>query len=572
MAEVIIPLPNGGTVITDEDRKKVSVFKLADLYAYRLVDDSSTVVQGKGNYVANVDDFVIVYDLGMFRASRVDYTSYVTDLTLWELPKTASEVGVADVLLGVGTGYTSETWRANLDIRTMPYRLDIDARLHLYSDLAKEIRVFKGLDITSTGEVISAYYNASKEYVGDAIPLTTVGTDVVTNLNIKAPTAGYCTIKLDDGALVTVVVYSVTGSVLSIAKVLIHNTNVIRHPDDSVKRIKTIELISPYLSNTEPNQLSIAINATVATLALRGKVTYIDGSTSIQDVVDEDANGKFKLLGLKYWSPTISGRPAPVALSYTPSVDEEYSYSQGITASGSVIVQYTILGLPIDPSYSLKLYVFPTWVSTLLGYTLEYWLYDLNRQIARRVPKAAISLSDESAPFDGLNYTQVQTLKLGVQLNVVDVAYGSNTHVQIVQVALLRDGSIRASNWKVKFASNQASYYGTALEAVVRATINGLSTINVKNGAADLTSWLALVYGSLEALYDPQIETAAPVPTHFVVNTKTRVYEFPVSQWANDLTFINDANEGETIYLTFLRRTVSADLQLAVAGLPVHKT
>ena len=570
MAEVIIPLANGLTVITDEKRTRMLAFKIDDLYSYRLVDDSSDVVQGKGTYVPNVDDLVVVYDLGLFRVTRVDYTSYVADLTLWDLPKTTSDVGVSDVLLGVGTGYTSETWRAYLDTRTLPYRLDVDARLHLYADLATEIRIFKGIDITSSGEIISAYYNSSNEYVSDAIPLAVVSSDSVTNSNSKAPTAGYSILALDDGALVTAVVYSATGAILSIAKLLIHNTNVIRHPDDTVKRIKSIELISPYLSTTEPNVLNVPVNATIATLALRAKVTYIDGSTSTQDVADEDTNSKFKLLGLKYWSPTITGRLADLTLSYAPSEDEEYSYSQGITYAGTVTVPYQLRGLPVDPSYSLKLFVFPTWGGVLSGYSLEYWLYDLNRQVARRVPKAAISLDSTSAPFDGLEYVQAQTLKLGVNLSVVDVAYGTNTHVQTVQVALLRDGSIRASNWKVKFSSNQAGWYGDALEAVVSAGSSGLSTVNVANGCTDQASWLALVYQSLNALYDPQTENAAPDPTHFVVTTMTRVYEFPISQWQNDLTFINDLGEGQTIYLTFLRRNVSGDLQLAVAGLPVH--
>lgn len=570
MAENIIPLPNGYTVITDQDREKASVFKLADLYSYRLVDDGSDVIKGEGKYVPNVDDLVIIYDLGMFRVSRVDYTSYVADLELWELPKSGGDVGVVDVLLGVGTGYTSETWRAMLDTRKLPYTLDVDGRLHMYSDLAKEFRVFKGIDITQTGEVISAYYNASNEYVNDAIPLKTVGTDVVTNLNIKAPTAGYSTVELEDGALVTAVFYSYTGAILSIAKLLIHNTNVIRHPDDSVKRIKSIEIISPYLSTTEPNVLNISISATVATLALRAKVTYIDGSTSIQDVVDEDSNGKMKLLGLKYWSPTITGRYADVTLSYAPSEGEEFSYSQGVTYAGTVTVPYQIRGLPADPSYSLKLFVFPSWISNLQGYTLEYWLYDLNRQVARRVPKAAVELHEDSMPFDGLEYTSVQTLKFGVNLSVVDTSYGSNRHVQTVQIALQRDGGLRATNWKVKFASNQPGYYGTGVEAIIRAGSSGLSTVNLKCGAVDKAAWLKLVFEPLQALYDPQTEVSAPAPTHFIVTTKTRVYEFPISQWANDLTFINDLQEGETLYVKFLKRNVSGDLQLAVAGFPTH--
>ena len=125
MAETIIPLPDGGYVITDQTRELNLSFNIKNLYKYRLVDDGSDVVQGSGHYVPNVDDVSWSFELGWFRVSRVDYTSYVADLVSWEPPKDASDVGVEDVLLGVGPGYPSETWRLFIDTRVFPHRMAV---------------------------------------------------------------------------------------------------------------------------------------------------------------------------------------------------------------------------------------------------------------------------------------------------------------------------------------------------------------------------------------------------------------------------------------------------------------
>lgn len=572
MAETIIPLPDGGYVITDQTRELNLSFNIKNLYKYRLVDDGSDVVQGSGHYVPNVDDVSWSFELGWFRVSRVDYTSYVADLVSWEPPKDASDVGVEDVLLGVGPGYPSETWRLFIDTRVFPHRMAAHAALHVYGSQAKWMVVYKGIDITENGEIISAYYDQSGDYVDELIPLDLVANEKLNNRAIKAPVMGYTSKAMNDGELCTACIFNDQNQLISKAKMLVMNTNLVRLPSQGQKRVRSIELLSPYLSKTEPNTLLVPINVTVATLALRAKVTYIDGTTRTLDVVDELANGKFKLLGLKYWSPTIIGTPHPLLLSYALSESEEYSYLQGETANGAVTEEYRIIGTPADPARSLKLYAFPTWVSNMVGYALEYWLYDLNRSVARRVPKGAIELSEESAPFDGLEYTSTQHLTFGVNLKAVDVEYGDARHTQSSQIALLRDGGIaNSSNWKLRFAGNQKNWYGDKLQAVIKAGTNGMSFINVMNGAANKTVWLDMMYYNSEPLYDPQTEAKAPEPTHFIVTTKTRTVEVPIGQWMNDIAFINDLAEGETVYLKWIKRLAGGrDLQLGVSGLPTH--
>lgn len=569
MAENIIPLENGDTVITNPDRQNI-MLNLQDLYKYRMVDDSSAVIRGNGGIVPKEDDLVYDFSSGMFRVAAVDYTNYVADLTHWEAPRSQSDIGVEDVLLGIGPGYSSEAWRCYIDTRVFPHRLRVNSSIHIYGSAAAEIRIFRGVDISESGQVISAYYTDGGDYVSDAIPLEVVETAESNNVANKTPVLGYTTRALNNGEVVTMVAYDQFGQQISIAKLLVHRTNLVRSPSQGLKRIQGIELISPYLSSTEPNVLEVPINVTVSTLTLRGKVTYTDGSSKVLDVGDELSNGPFKLLGLAYWSPSINGRPQDLTLTYQPDPATEYSVLQGETYNGAVTESYVIRPISADPAFSLKLYAFPVWISSVVGYGLEYWLYDLTRDVARRVPKAAVELSSDSPSFDGLEYTAIQNLSVGVNLALVDAEYGEHRHVQMMQIALLRDGTVAGSNWKVRFSGNQPLWYGDGLHARISVAGGGLSKVNLRNGFPDKASWLENIYYRTEPLYDPQTEVKAPEPTHVVLTTKTRTFEVPISQWSNDITIINDLAEGQVLYLRWIRRMANGDLQLGVSGLIVH--
>lgn len=569
MADIKKVLSNGDVVIVP-DRANTTL-NMQDLYKYRLVDSSAEIIRGNGNIVPKQDDLIYGFEIGLMRAARVDESDYHVDLVVWKMPTNSGDVDGKDELLGSGPGSTSASYRVYIDTRKFPHTLDINSRLRSYSDTAKEVLVFKGDDISPTGVIISANYDpATKEYLGPAIPVKLVATDEVNNYGIMAPTSGYTTVELKNGAPVTVVVYSVAGSVIDIARMLVHNTNVVRHPEDYAKRIKSIELLSPYLSKTEPGVLEVPIDATVATLSMRAMVTYTNGTTSIQDVVDENANGKFKLLGLMYWSPQIPGDEQILELVYQPS-EGEYSYLQGETANGAVRVEYKIRAVAKNPAFTLKLFSFPVWKNSTQGYVLEHWICDLARQVTRRAPAAAVSLVDGFGAFDGLDYLTNQRIRFGVDLSVVDPAYKGHTFAQLVQISLLRDAGIAGlTNWKVKFSGNQLNWYGDGLQANVMAGGSGLSTINVGNNLGDQATWFDKVYYNSAPLYDIQTENKAPEPTHFVIVTKTREFEFPVSQWNQNLSFVSDLTEGQVVYIKWLKRTFNSVLQLGVSGLIVH--
>lgn len=570
MADVVHTLDNGDTVILNNQRRSL-VFNITDIYQYKMPDYGDTVYKnGTGVYLPNENDLVYAYELGWFRVSRADTTTFIVDLVAWRTNSTVLGNETVDPLLGTGPGYPSETWRCYVDTRVFPYRLGLDSQLIFRGSEVSEVRIFRGINVTSTGEVISAYYNANGEYVNDAIPLEIATVDNINNLTQKSAKMGYTVKELSDGEIVTAVPYNTFGQALGFYQLLVHKTNLVRAPDALLRRVQGISLLSNYLSDSEPDVLIVPLNITMGTMALRAKVTYTDGTSETMDLGDEDSNARMTLAGLKYWSPTVSGKEQVLQLNYLLDDAQEYSYLQGETANGKVTKEYTIRSTTANQAYSLKLYAFPTWLNDVSGYGLDYWMYDGTRQMAYKVPRSAVSLRNGSQAFDPFNFLSIQTLQVSVQMSVVDPNYGDYNHVQTLQVLLMSSGGHPPSNWKVKFTGSQPNWFGEGLEAHVTAYTAGISYLTLANGFTSQTDWLNAMYRNASPLYDPNSENNAPDPTHFIVVTATRQYEVPISQWATTIQFVNDVIEGGTLYIKWIKRMYNGDLQLAVTGVPVH--
>lgn len=573
-----ITLPNGDTVIKPRDDRSLTIY-IGDVYKYRLVDSSEAIITSGGKYVPRVNDIVYHFQLGFFRVSSIDNTTLVANLSEWSYEVSDPEVTEEDKFLSTGTGYQSESWRVYLDTRTLPYRLEVDEGFRIYGSKSTSIRIFRGVDTTESGEIISAYYNQNNEYVSDSIPLEVVAdvtdsvfspTAEISNISIRAPKLGYTTKDLTEGEYVTLVSYSQDGIPQRTARMIVHKTNVYKRVEDKQKRVTSIQLLSSYLSEIDVNTLLVPLNINVASLTLEARVNYSDGTYKIMAVGDETSDSKFKLFGLKYWSPTISGTPQRLSLVYRLSPSEEYSRAMGETEDGVIKENYIIQATKVDPSMSLKLFAFPSWVSHINEYELKYWLFDLKRLTFYRVPITAIELDRNSRSFEGSNLSDLQTLTVAVKLGDLDTLWGTHRHVQTFQVGLVRAGGLRATNWRVKHSNNQFDWYGDNKEALSSVGPGQNRIFDITCGYGSLEEWLDAIFYSQEPLYNPEAESKAPEPTHIVLVTNSREFDFPISMWNKELTINSDLLEGQLLGIRFIRRDVNGELQLGMSGLPMH--
>lgn len=542
-----------------EPNRPFTQFLLSDIY---------TGPSGSGRWVPNVDDMVFDWDTGKrWRCTSVDYTTGLSQLEEYVEPSTGGSVLEEDILLGAGPGTQSESYRLYLNTEVLPFKMAFDVRLHTYNPEASVVKVFRGTDISDTGNVISAMVDQNDEIISENIPLTAVIMPQGNNAGVKAPLEGYCTEQLDDGDVVTVVTYSSSGTPLAVQKMLVMNTAFVRSANAAQKYVTSISLMSPFLSESDNKLLQYPINVPVQSAALMGRVEYSDGS-SVTYPVD---GTKFSLHGINSYVSSIVGQRLDLVLGYRLSEDEFSMNVQQVGNERFINEDYELETLPADGSYSVKLFTFPIWVDASTGYRLEHYLYTLDRDEIFNVTNQ-VELGLNSPTFQPKQYGGEQEMLFAIDLGDVDAFFKDFRHVQSTGITLIADGTTKADQWKVRELPG-GTYYGEGVFA--RADYQGSDTwdLDLSSDMATFTDWLNAVYYANEPLYNPATESVAPEPTHFAVVVGNYRQEVPINQWDQPLSSIAEASigQGKHIYLEFFRRPVSGDdLQLAVAAMPVH--
>lgn len=515
-----------------------------------------------GRHVPNKDDLVLDWDEGWLRVIDVDYTTGISVLEPWSPPKDPNALDDQDILLGAGPGTVSESYRTYIDQSVFPYRLATDRRLHLYGSSSAYVKIFAGTNIGNDGDVISMFFDTGGTLLGENIPLELVAMPDGNNRAVKTPMIGYTNREMSDGEVATIVVYDDQGHAASIAKTLIRNTSFVRSTDANKKFIRSIGIDTPFLSSSDPTLIQYPINMPVSALNLMGVVNYSDG-TSMRLPVD---GTKFSVLGLENYVASVQGQVMPIVLSYKLG-PEEFNYQSVPTTNKHITAAYRATTLRADGAYALKLYVYPVWISAIDGYRLEAFLYDMNRSVMRRVT-SYMTAAFNSAAFNPILYGTVQHIGVAIDLNRIDSSYANYRHVQSFAISLLRPATDHSGDaWTIRFSNNPAITYGGGINAKINTINQNYHEIDLTSSIATFAEWLERVFYKTEPLYDSHSETEAPEPTHFVLVVGQVETEYPIDKWDDTLVSTTMVSEGTPLYLKFLRRTPSDDLQLGVSGL-----
>lgn len=518
-----------------------------------------------GLFVPNPLDLVLDYDAGWLRVVSVDYTTGVSIRVPWA-PPTNSSISDDDILLGAGPGYQSESFRVFLNTAVVPHTLSPDTRLHKYGAENRYYKVFRGSDITSSGQVISAFYDQSGEFLGSEVPFKLVQMPAVDNRGIMKPAAGYTAYKLNDGDTVTLVTYSDAGHQVSIDRLVVVNSTFTPSTSDSVKYVRGISIESSFLSPSDPNVLMFPINQLVRNVNITGVVTYSDGSQLRMPV---DGN-KFRLDGLNEYVSTVPGQRVPLVLHYFLSPDE-YSYLVNPSIDNHISVDYEAVTTAVNGSAGVKLYAFPVWVDVLTGYRLEFYLYNLLREQWYNVTNV-VQMGSESVVFDPIRYGVAQHLAVAVNLKQVDPLFADWRHVQTLTVSLKAPGSdTTVENWEVIYTPGQNPPSGLGTKALAHFINVNNWELDLTCGALTLAEWLAKVYTPQQPLVDESTEIEAPVPNFLLIRSGNYEVEVPITQWNTMMTMTEVPLQGHPVYVHFMRRNAATDLQLAVAGLITHR-
>ena len=527
------------------------------------IDEIYTGPADPGEFVPNVNDAVFSWDDGLYRVMSVDN---ITGLSVLEArPFNNNIVGAmqTDVLLGSGPGTDGDYYRVYINSSVSPATMAIDHRLHIYGSDASYIKVFRGTDISLTGHVISAIFSGAT-LISENIPLETVVTPGV--VHVKTPQTAWSIENLNDGEMVTAVVYNTGNQVISIAKLIVKNSNFIRSVDTSKKYIVGIELLSDFLSNTNTNLLELPANITLQSTLLQGKVRYNDGTSLILPV----DGTRFQLAGLESMTASYTGQHEELTLIYN-LLPNEYSYIASQPLPNRFITEdYDVTVIESEGAYTVKLFVVPTWQQSPARWLLKFYLYDISRDTVLDVT-SHIQYSTAVPAFNGTLLDVAQTIIVSLNLQDVSPSYNYYRYPQSAKITLKNSGtnSTVFSYWQVQYEN--AVYFGSGLFAKV-----AIDELDLSKTKLDLSLGLTEVDDWLHEVYFPSLplklasEATPPTPTHVRLVIGALVRELTIAEallWVRTLP--TTIVQGSTVLLQFFRREGLQDSELSITSMNV---
>jgi len=545
----------------------VPIYRPADRWSVWNIDEIWQGGIGTGKYVPKVNDMVIDITrpyYSTFVVNSIDPVTLLPSLEPLRFNKVDDTLTPTDILFGTGPGTPSDTYRLYLDTSVYPHVLAVDARLKIMGTMSKYAKIFHGVDAANEDSVISRMYDASGSFLTDQVVLELVALDHVTNYAVRCVSVCQTHKSMPDGELAMVVCYSDAGHVISKRQLIVENTSFIRSVHADEKYITHIGLECPFFSPTEERVIAFPLNVPVSALAPMGVVYYSTGETARMPV----DGTKFALYGLDQYLSTIIGQKYELVLSYRLSPNEVTYRATG--GDGKFITEpYTIQTINPNHSYTVKLLVYPEWVSAFVGYRLRWYLYTLDRNIYFDVTNLVV-YTDSTGAFDPVGYGYIQHKTMSINLRDVSPSFKPFVHVQSVDITLKGPPNGYAVPWLVQTAPGTGlAPYGDEVHLYRQFNPGppGSPTI-LKVGTIDTAyeAWLERWYYRIYPLYDPELELKAPEPTHFELIDGVNRQTVSVDAWNQPIVLTWVANEYATFRIRWYKESPGGPIELATTA------
>lgn len=505
-----------------------------------------------GKYIPNIDDLVVLFLGKTLTFAKVigynsDMTSVVQELMYANDPSMFSP---NDIFTNIGPGAPSDIFRVYIDNSVSPSRVNIDAMLTVHGTECRSFKLYKGSTVGPTGKVISVKYNGSGAYVDDPIELKPLQQNNSTTTLWGFPEF-HTNFTLADGEVLTLIIYTDTGSVFHHRQLMVQNTDYFRTTDYTKKQIDHISLQSPYLSAND-NTINYPINVTVGSVNMACVVTYKDGTTKHVPI----DGVKSKLYGFSQYQSTYVGQEFEVALQYVIGADEAY-VGEGLNVDATVITRIYEAQTSAQPgNYNYRLYCQPVFNILTTQYDLHWWLHNLDRNVSYDAT-GVVSVNDTgSTPYDGTLFGTKQNLNVSVDVQNVDASLAPYRYTQSLAITLFGSVATQDTPFGVAYDINQVQLYGDRAYATLVNNSSGDTLVTIAPGFSNLDDWLDRMYKRLRPSFDISIEPNAPMPTHVIVKyNATNSMTIPIIDQNVTLTLAgNMVNwSGKSLKLTFIQ-------------------
>lgn len=517
---------------------------------------------GFNRYVPKVNDYVVKTDT---------YTTYIVDAldpvtllpTLREIRPANMSFGFTetDILFGVGPGTAADTYRVYIDKSTVPSTIAVDGRLKVHGSASSYAKLFKGDPSTPGSRVVSKVFDSAGNFISENIPLELVALDSHINYATKGIPPCNATEDLVDGEIVTAVLYSDTGHVISKRQLLVENTAFIRAVGSSTRYITHISLKSVFLSAMNDKVIEFPLNVPMNALNMMGVAHYSNGDT-FEAPVD---GTKFTMFGIDQFVSTIPGHEVPLVLKYNMSANET-AYA-GVGVEGRAVTEpYTMKLVNPNNSYAVKLFGYPRWVDENTGYVMNWWLLNLDRNVYFNVTPH-VRFSSNMGAFDPKGYGYAQRKSVYLNLNDVSGSFKNFVHTQIIDINLLTTPQQGQAAWMVSGANDVSRpYFGRDIFA---NRVNN-TQVNLTSGLTTQEEWLNEFYYNTYPMVDNTRELAPIRPTHFIVTSGGTSIRYTIADWNKDLAISSYVDLYRNLNIRFVKQTSNGDLQLSIAEVIVR--
>ena len=511
-------------------------------------------------YVPKIGDWIQDVDTGeIFVVVGLDPTTLIPDIQL--VDKRFDDGG------GILANNSADTYRVYLDDSVVPHILAVDTRFRVGGTQSQYVKMYKAGNGSDSGTLVSFLYDASGNYLTDKIPLELAAIDSHVNHTIKVVSVCHTNQKMKDGERIMLVVYNDQGHVVDKKAMLIENTSFIRSIDAGTKYLSHITIDSPFINESNPNVLDYPINVPLQAFNMYCILHYSDGSTKRVNIDGTKAS----VHGLEHFVSTVVGQEIKLVLSY--KLDPNEVCYGAVSTDGKYATQpYTLVTTQQDGAYTVKVFGYPVWVDNSVGYKMQYWMMDLNRDILFDVTPF-IYYNANSDVFNGKSYGTVQNLS--IRLNLKDASRGLKAYIHTQTMAV----SLRASadsnedtKWLIGFEPNQQPFYGSNLNATAAMINQNLYRVNLRSGFASEAEWLNALYYNSKPLLDIKREIKPIEPTHFRIHNGNSSTEYPIWKWNYTLDVAGKLTDTSTLYIEFIQRTNQSVLRLSIAGMPLQVT
>ena len=234
-------------------------------------------------------------------------------------------------------------------------------------------------------------------------------------------------------------------------------------------------------------------------------------------------------------------------------------------------VIYEVVTIPADEQYSVKLYVCPWFENSAKGYSLRFWLYNLQRDMYQEVT-SLVSFGSGTGSFKPKAYGVEQELVFNLQLNAVDARYPEFLYTQSVKLTLLSEPEKDGTPYLLNYSTNTERNFGEHLQVLINR-VDGELFLDLSSGLSQYMDWLDKLYAPLEAQYNPSTADSAPLPTMMTLNFGgVELTLTPETAWNQPVPFPFEFPEnGSECYIRWQTQDVGGVVQeLAVAQVFVY--